>query len=278
MINFLHSFLPQSELLTLGSITIYWYGLFMVLAMILGLLVAIMLGKRYGISQEKIIDLSFYLILGGLLGARIYEIFLNLPYYLTAPLEMLKIWRGGLAIHGAILGGLIALWLFWKKNRTINFWKLGAIAVPALALGQALGRWGNYFNQELFGLPTALPWGIPINIINRPNEFISAEYFHPTFLYESIGSLLIFGLLIYCHYLITKRPEMKINYFRSTVMVYVLLYSALRFLLEYIRIDETAMWGAVRWPQIISLFFILIALIILIRPYVQTRPNQKKLA
>jgi len=276
MINWLHTFNPQPSLLSLGPITIYWYGFFMVLAMMVGIIMAIIIAKQYNISKDKIIDLSFYLIIGGLIGARIYEIFLELPYYLAQPLEMVKVWHGGLAIHGAILGGLIALWIFVKKNRNINFWKLCAIVVPALALGQAIGRWGNYFNQELFGRPTDLPWSIPIELLNRNNDFISANYFHPTFLYESIGSLLIFGILILGHYLIKKKREEKISCFRSVVLIYIILYSALRFLLEFVRIDNTPMWGDVRWPQIISLLFIFISLIILFRPYVQTIRSQKK--
>ncbi|MEI7619988.1 MAG: prolipoprotein diacylglyceryl transferase [Candidatus Falkowbacteria bacterium] len=281
MINFLHTFNPQPELITLGPITIYWYGLFMVLSMILGTITAMIIAKRYNINKDQIIDLSFYLIIGGLLGARVYEIFLELPYYLEQPAEIIKVWHGGLAIHGAIIGGLIALWLFVKKNKDFNFWKLSAIVVPALALSQALGRWGNYFNQELFGLPTNLPWGIPINLINRNNDYISATYFHPTFIYESIGSIFIFGILILCHHLIIKKKknnpqDEKIAYFRSTVLIYIMLYSTLRFFTEFIRIDDTAMWGNVRWPQIISLILIFISLIILLLPYVQAIRSKKK--
>lgn len=281
MIDFLHDFHPQPELLSLGPITIYWYGLFMVLSMILGIITTIVIAKRYNINKDQIIDLSFYLIIGGLLGARVYEIFLELPYYLEQPTEIIKVWHGGLAIHGAIIGGLIALWLFVKMNNNFNFWKLSAIVVPALALSQALGRWGNYFNQELFGLPTNLPWGIPIDLINRNNNLVSATYFHPTFLYESIGSIFIFGILILYHYLIIKKKKInsqdkKVNHFRSTVLIYIILYSTLRFFTEFIRIDKTAMWGNIRWPQIISLIFITISLIILLLPYVQVIRSKKK--
>ncbi|MFA4942089.1 MAG: prolipoprotein diacylglyceryl transferase [Patescibacteria group bacterium] len=276
MISFLHNFHPQPELVTLGPITIYWYGLFVVLAMVLGIITAMLIAKRYNIPSEKIIDLSFCLIIGGLLGARIYEIFLEFPYYLSSPIEMIKVWQGGLAIHGGILGGGVALWLFIKKNKEYNFWQLSAIIVPALALGQAVGRWGNYFNQELFGEPTSLPWGIPIDLINRNNNFISANYFHPTFLYESLGSLLIFVVLIYCHYLIIKKKP-KISFFRSTFLIYIILYSALRFILEFIRIDDTVIWWGMRWPQIISLFFIIISLIILLSPYVQINRRPKEI-
>ncbi len=281
MINFLHTFNPQPILFSLGPITIYWYGFFMVLSMILGIITAITIAKYYQVSKDQIIDLSFYLIIGGLIGARIYEIFLEFPYYWQYPLEIVKVWHGGLAIHGAIIGGILALWLFIKKNKGYDFWKLCAIVVPALALGQAIGRWGNYFNQELFGRPTNLPWSIPISLINRNNDFISFEYFHPTFLYESLGSLLIFGVLIFCHYLIIKRGKgdaqtKKTNHFQATVLIYIILYSVLRFLTEFIRIDKTPMWGNIRWPQIISLLLIILSLIILSIPYVQKTVRRKK--
>ncbi len=281
MINFLHTFHPQAALLTFGPITIYWYGLFMVAAMIVGIITAILIAKNYGIKSDQIIDLSFYLIIGGLIGARIYEIFLELPYYLSQPLEMIKVWHGGLAIHGAIIGGLLTLGIFVWKNKGYNFWKLCAIAVPALALGQAIGRCGNYFNQELFGLPTNLPWGIPIDLLNRNNDYISASYFQPTFIYEALGDLLIFGVLILCHYLIIKKRRVnaqdeKVAYFRSTVLIYIILYSILRFLLEFIRIDITPLLWGMRWPQIISLGLIFISLIILLLPYVQIIRRQKK--
>jgi len=276
MINFLHTFNPQPMLISFGPITIYWYGFFMVLSMILGMVTAIMIAKHYQITKDQIIDLSFYLIISSLIGARVYEIFLELPYYLAQPMEMIKVWRGGLAIHGAILGGLIALGLFVRKNKTFNFWKLAAIIVPALALGQALGRFGNYFNQELFGKPTDLPWGIPIDLLNRSNDYISANYFHPTFLYESLGSLVIFGLLLLGHYLIIKKKKTTIANFRLIVLIYIILYSTLRFLLEFIRIDSTPILGSLRWPQIASLGLIIISLIILLFSYVKTGPHQEK--
>jgi phosphatidylglycerol:prolipoprotein diacylglycerol transferase len=264
MIHFLHTFSPTAILFSFGSLAIHWYGLFLVLAMIAAMLVAIYLGQKYNIKKDDIFDLSFYLILGGLLGARIYDIFLELPYYIQHPWQTLKIWEGGLAIHGGIIAGLIILVIFAKRKK-INFWTLTAIITPALALGQAIGRWGNYFNQELYGLPTNLPWGIPIDTLNRPVEFIGEKYFQPTFLYESLGSLLIFLALLIINWTLLKNKESsrKINGGLSILPLafYVILYSILRFCLEFIRIDAAPnVWGW-RWPQIISLaliFFILI--------------------
>lgn len=260
MINWLHTFHPQALLLTLGPIHIYWYGLFMVIGIISALAISYKLANFYKIDQDSLLDIAFWLIINGLIGARIYDIFLELPYYIQHPLNMLKIWQGGLAIHGAIIAGLITIYFFAKK-RKISLWSLTSLVVPGLALGQAIGRWGNYFNQELFGLPTAKPWGIPIDLINRPLDYIDSDFFQPTFLYESLGSLLIFIILITINYQLIKKNKLNEHYFILLTALYLILYSILRFCLEFIRIDATPTIFNLRWPQIISLFIILISII-----------------
>ncbi len=263
MFNFLHTFQPQSVLISFGPITIYWYGFFIVLGILAAVLVAYKLAKYYQIKRDLIFDLSFWLVIGGLIGARIYDVFLFLPYYLKNPIDALKIWQGGLAIHGGIIAGVIIIWFFARKKK-INFWKLTALIIPGLALAQTIGRWGNYFNQELFGLPTSLSWGIPINIINRPLEYISTEFFHPTFLYESLGNLLIFLILIIINIYFIKKKRLTNHFFVWITALYMILYSILRFSLEFIRLDETPYFLFLRWPQIISLILITIAILLLI--------------
>lgn len=259
MFSFLHNFLPQPILFHQGIITIYWYGLFIVLGIIASLILILFLARRFKIDSEKIWDLSFYLVLFGIIGARIYEIFLEFPYYYANPSQIIKIWEGGLAIHGAIIAGAITLFVFVKKNH-LDFWQLMAIIAPGLALGQAIGRYGNWFNQELFGLPTNLPWGIPIAIENRPLEFISQEFFHPTFIYESLGLLLIsiflFILLYRQKNSLTKKMAMRIGAY------YLAAYSVLRFSLEFIKVDITPTFLGLRWPQFMSLIIISIAIVI----------------
>ncbi len=264
--SFLHNFQPESILFTLGPITIYWYGLFMVISIILALIITTHLAKRYDLKPSLIIDLAFWLILFGFIGARLYELIIDFDYYYQNPLAIVKIWQGGLAIHGAIITGLITLYLFSKNLReklsqsTINiFWKLTAIIVPGLALGQAVGRWGNYFNQELFGLPSNLPWAIPITLFYRPIEYISINFFHPTFLYESIGCLIIFIVLMIYHKKI-KNQINPIKHFIRITALYLLLYSVLRFSLEFLRLDPTLTIFNWRWPQIISIILILISI------------------
>ena len=148
MFNFLHTFNPNPFLISFGPIHIYWYGMFIVLGILAALATTMKLAEYYSVKKEDLVDLAFYLIIAGIIGARVYEIFLDFSYYLKSPLDVFKIWNGGLAIHGAILGGVVILW-FYSRRKKINFWLFSALAVPGLALAQAIGRWGNYFNQEL---------------------------------------------------------------------------------------------------------------------------------
>lgn len=265
MINLLHTFNPEPILISIGPINIYWYGLFIIMGIITGLLITIKLVSYYNLNKNTIIDLAFWLILGGIVGARIYHIFLEFSYYLINPLNIFKIWQGGLAIHGSLIAGILIIWFYAKKIK-INFWLLASVIVPGLTLAQAIGRWGNYFNQELFGLPTDLPWGIPINFLNRPTEYLSFEYFHPTFLYESVGSLVIFLILISIHaWIIKKSGQKSIALYALCVIYYAILYSILRFSLEFIRIDKTPITLGLRWPQIISLLIIIISTFTLLK-------------
>lgn len=261
MFTFLHNLQPDPILFSFGPIKIYWYGLFVVLGVLTAVFITMKLAECYKIKKDKIIDLAFWSLIGGIIGARIYHVFLEFGYYINNPLDVFKVWQGGMAIHGGIIVGLLIVYFFSKKEK-ISFWLLTSLIVPGLALGQAIGRWGNYFNQELFGKPTDLPWGIPINIMNRPVEFISATHFHPTFLYESLGSLLIFFILFFGHlFLIRKEKYNFKNYFLITA-VYAIFYSLLRLSLEFIRIDSTPIFLGFRWPQIISFLIILIFVII----------------
>lgn len=274
MFNWLHIFHPQAILLSLGPINIHWYGLFMVLGIITALSISFWLAKYYKINPDILFDLSFWLIINGLIGARLYDVLLQLPYYTDNPLTILKIWQGGLAIHGAIIAGLITIYFFARRHK-ISFWTLTAIIVPGLSLAQAIGRWGNYFNQEIFGLPTNLPWGIPIDVINRPWSYIANDFFQPTFLYESLGCLLIFFILISFTFYLIKKKRLNLYYSVLLTTLYMVLYSILRFSLEFIRLDETPNFLGLRWPQIISLIIIFISLSLLIfNPHAQTKKDK----
>lgn len=263
MVTWLHNFHPQAVALSFGPVNMYWYGLFMVVAILSALLISFKLAKYYLVDSEALFDLSFWLIIFGLSGARIYDIFLQLPYYLNKPTAIFKIWEGGLAIHGAILAGLVTVYFFSKKKK-LSLWRFTALIMPGLALGQAIGRWGNYFNQELFGVPSLASWGIPIDPANRPWEYMSSSYFHPTFLYESLGCLVIFIILIATNAYLANRKALNEYNFVWMVSLYMLLYSILRFGLEFIRIDSAPYLLGLRWPQIMSLALILSSICLII--------------
>lgn len=266
-LNFLHYFIPSPIFISFGPFTVYYYGLFIVLGMMLGIILTLRLAKYHQISEEKIIDLSFWLIIFSIIGARIYHVILQFSYYKDHLLEIPMIWQGGIAIHGAIFAGILVIWHFSRKNN-ISFLKITSIIVPSLALAQIIGRWGNYFNQELFGRPTNLPWGIPISTMRLPEEYIGTTYFHPTFLYESLGNFLIFLILIYLNYLILKFKKIKLEYL---TFIYLILYSLLRFFTEFIRIDITPEIFGLRLPQLVSIIIILISSYFLYQFYKKAR-------
>jgi len=288
MFNFLHTFRPEPILISIGPVDIHWYGLFVLLGALAAVFVAVKLAPYYNVDKDTVFDLAFWLVIGGIVGARIYDVFLEFPYYLNNPSDVFKIWQGGLAIHGGIIAGTIIIWIFAKKRARAklgsareNFWLLAALLAPGLALAQAIGRWGNYFNQELFGLPTNLPWGIPIDIINRPAEYVNSAFFHPTFLYESLGNLIIFIILTFIHIWIIKQTritnyELRITNFTLIVICYLMLYSALRFSLEFVRIDTTPELFGLRFPQIVSLLIVFAALALFFFEFKRIKSSKRK--
>jgi phosphatidylglycerol:prolipoprotein diacylglycerol transferase len=250
MINFLHTYLPNSVLVQVGSLRIHWYGLFIALAMVAGLWLASRLARRYEIKPDAMYDAGLFAIIGGLVGARIYAVFLDLSYYLSYPLEIVAVWHGGLAIHGGIIGAVVVLLLYCYKKK-LPFWRVTDVAAPALALGQAIGRWGNYFNQEIFGTPTTLPWGIPIASENRPSQFYTDTHFHPTFLYES------FLNIINCLVLLLLRRWLR--HPGQIFFLYLVNYSLIRIVMEQLRTDPAPIVAGVRLPILVSMIIMVCA-------------------
>jgi len=239
MINFLHTYLPDPIMLDFGLIEIHWYGFFIVLGGLLGTLALYYLVEKYKLDKKYLSDLIFYFIISALVGARLYYVIYAWEFYRTNLGEVFMVWHGGLAIHGAIIGGLVALYFFIRKNKQ-NFWLWSDIIVVGLLIGQIFGRWGNYFNQEIFGRPTDLSWGIPISLINRPIGFTDFNYFHPTFLYEIIGNIFILSILIFCHWLSLK-GKIRLPH-GLVVAIYLFTYSCLRFGLEFLRLNYLAIF------------------------------------
>jgi len=258
LINFLHNYHPQPILLRLGFWNIHWYGLLMALAIFLGLLLIIKIAPKYKSHLQNII---FNIIIFGFVGARIYYIINELPHYLAHPLEIFKIWEGGLGIYGAVIGGALALFLYAHKHK-LSFLALADLLAPVLILGQALGRWGNYFNQEIFGKPTNLPWGIPIDIANRPAEFLNFQYFHPCFFYESILNLFIF---VFLFLLLKSQIKKTVPCSGMVFSWYLILYALVRFSLEFLRTDHEPMLLGLRLGQVFAVLAIVFGIGMLLR-------------
>jgi phosphatidylglycerol---prolipoprotein diacylglyceryl transferase len=244
---------PGPVALQFGPLSIRWYGVLMALAMAVGLWLAYRDAKRRGLDPESFLKAAELGLLGALVGARLYYVLFNLDYYSQFPRKILAVWEGGLAIHGGILGGLLVGggYAWWRRLPVLRFLD---VAAPSLVLGQAIGRWGNYFNEEAFGTPTSLPWKLYISPSHRPLLYAQEDYFHPAFLYESLWDLGVFILLVA---LLRKRLDRAPG---ALFLAYVGLYSAGRFLTEAIRTDPL-MLGPLRVAQLVSLVGVAMAVV-----------------
>ena len=248
---------PGPLLFQLGPFSLRWYGLLIAVAVLLGLMLATRLGRQRGIEPAMIADLLPILVLAAVIGARVYYVVFEWRQYQLNWLDALAIWRGGIAIHGALLGGSLAVILYcrWRK---LAFWNLLDVLVPSVALGQAIGRWGNFFNSEAFGLPTDLPWKLTIPFANRPIQFLDQTSFHPTFLYESLWNL---GVVILLLVLFQRGLKGQLPLPAGALScMYLLTYSTGRLWIEGLRIDPLCLAGAppfcdggLRMAQLMSL-------------------------
>ena len=240
---------PGPILVKLGPLTIRWYGLLIASAVLIGVSLSQYLAKRRNVNPDLLGDLVIWLVIGAIPAARLYYVLFEWPEYAQNPGKIIAIWEGGIAIHGAILGGLLAALIFARINKT-SFWQLTDLVAPSLILGQAIGRWGNFFNSEAFGRPTDLPWKLFIPLERRPPGYESFEYFHPTFLYESLWDLMVFGILITLFFRSLRgKPSLKTG---TLFLVYLIAYSLGRFWVESLRTDSL-MLGPLRMAQMVSL-------------------------
>lgn len=248
---------PGPTLIELGPLTIRWYGLLIASAVLIGVTLSQYLAKRRNVDPNLLGDLAIWLVIAAIPCARLYYVLFEWEQYAQRPQDIIAIWKGGIAIHGAILGGLLAALIFARLQK-VSFWLLADLVVPSLILGQAIGRWGNFFNSEAFGRPTDLPWKLYIPPQQRPPELINYDYFHPTFLYESLWNLMVFAILMTLFFRDLKRkPHLKVG---TLVLVYMVAYSLGRFWIEGLRTDSL-MIGPLRIAQIISLTEITLGLI-----------------
>lgn len=248
MINWLHTFHPQAILIQIGFLKIHWYGFLMVVGGLIGYWIALKLAPRFKITEKVVTDILIWFSVGAVIGARIYYVIYNWSYYGKNVFDIIKIWNGGLAVHGVMIGGFLAVLLYCKLKK-LNFWLIADLGATALVAGQIIGRWGNYFNQEIFGKPTNLPWGIPIDIVDRPIGFEQSNYFHPTFLYEVLGNVIILIILLTLHIIRIKKNQWNTG---NIFLIYLALYSMLRFSLEFVRIDYSPLVFGIRWAMVMS--------------------------
>lgn len=243
---------------------IYYYGLLMGIS----ILIAVLLGNRIAtVDYNKphlIIDISPTLIIAGIIGARLYYCLLNFHEYIKTPLEIFDFRGGGLSIHGAIFAGLIVLF-YESKKRGLSFGKLCDIFAISIPIAQSIGRWGNFFNNEAFGLPTNLPWKLYIPIECRPSQFMHQQFFHPTFLYESIFDLIIFIVL----YFFLKNKFRNQNGILASI--YLIMYSTVRIFIESMRIDCTSYILNIPTPIIVSIIIITLSSTYLIYTYLKEK-------
>jgi phosphatidylglycerol:prolipoprotein diacylglycerol transferase len=260
--------------------TLYYYGIILMSGAMAGGWLAYKEAARRGHNPEIVWDLLIWLIIGGIIGARLWHVFTPSPsliaegidtkFYLTHPLDLLNIRRGGLGIPGAVIGGALALLLFTRQNK-LNFIEWTDIAAPGLALGQAIGRWGNFFNQELYGAPTSLPWKIFIDPLHRLQGFSEKEYYHPLFLYESLWNLANMGLLLWLTRRFRGADRLKTG---DVFLVYLIVYPFGRFLLDFLRLDASQL-GGVNANQT---FMAIVAVLGAAALFWRHRPNRKIVA
>jgi len=234
----------------MGPVSVHWYGLLIALSILIGYFVVVRsLAKSRDLNADLLLNIVIFGLVGGIVGARLMFVVLKWPHYADNLAEIVLITQGGLSIHGAILGGALAV-LWATKIYKLDFKRIADIFAPAAILGQAIGRFGNFFNQEAFGGPTNLPWKMYISPQNRPLGMEEFNCFHPTFLYEAIGSFIIFFILLRLLGLRLKDG--------SVLAWYLILYSSLRFATEFARIDSDY-WGWLSVAQWASLVIIVLS-------------------
>ncbi|MBL6797938.1 MAG: prolipoprotein diacylglyceryl transferase [Synechococcus sp. BS307-5m-G39] len=254
---------PGPELFQLGPFVLRWYGLLIALAVLIGLNLSSWLARQRGLDGALISDLLPILVLASVVGARMYYVAFEWRTYQGSWWDAIAIWRGGIAIHGALIAGTLSVIVFCRWRR-VPFWDVLDVLVPSVILGQAIGRWGNFFNSEAFGVPTNLPWKLLIPFANRPKIFADSEYFHPTFLYESLWNLALFISLLVL-FRLGQRGRIQLPA-GALSCFYLLGYSLGRVWIEGLRIDPLCLGGqppfcdgGLRIAQLMSLALMAVA-------------------
>lgn len=242
--------------IVLGQLQIYWYSVIIISGAFLGLWLAMRESERRFLPKDTFVDLVLFTLPISVIVARLYYVIFNWDYYVAHPNKIMAIREGGLAMHGVLIGAVLTIYVF-SKVRKISFWKLTDILAPSLILGQAIGRWGNFFNQEAHGGPVSREFlenlYLPDFIINQ--MYIKGTYFHPTFLYESLWNFGGFILLMYLRRVNLRRGEL--------FLTYIIYYSFGRFFIEGMRTDSLMLTEYLRMAQVISVVLIFVGILII---------------
>ena len=250
------------SVINIGPIPIHLYAIAIMTGVVLGAVLAQKEATRRRQDGALVWDMLVWVLIAGIIGARLWHILTPTPsaiaqgltteYYLTHPLEAIAIWNGGLGIFGAVAGGAIALFFFTRRHHLSMLMWLDILA-PSVALGQAIGRWGNFFNQELYGAPTNLPWAIYIDPQHRLAGFENFAYYHPLFLYEMLWNLASVVFLLWLARRFIERLKTG-----DIFLVYLMTYPLIRFLLEFLRLDSSELAG-INANQVLALVILIIA-------------------
>ena len=265
---------PSPVIFEVGPFALRYYGLCIAIGVAVATWLTARELARKGYDRALALDALFFVVPLGLIGARAYHVITDYDLYDGNPHSffpgVFEIWNGGLGIYGAVVGGFLGLLLF-ARIREMNPLVLADAAAPGVILAQAIGRWGNYFNQELFGRPSSLPWAIEIAPENRPSGFASEATFHPTFLYESIWNVLIFFILLF----VARRFANSLQN-GDIALLYVCLYSVGRFFVETLRIDPAFLIGDFRGNLFVaSVLALTFALILFLRHAGRSSPRKR---
>jgi prolipoprotein diacylglyceryl transferase len=235
---------PPWNDLEIGPLSLHLYGLMLALGVLAAYKIAEYRYAKQGRDPEDISRVAVVTVVCGVIGARVYHLFTGYDWDRDGIAGAFKIWEGGLSIWGAVAGGAIGLILVARRLHLDVFAVLDAVG-PAVVVAQAIGRWGNWFNQELFGRPTSLPWGLEVDPSHRPAEYVNEETFHPTFLYESLWCLFVFGAIVWA--------ERRFRFRKGqSFAMYVALYTFGRVFFEWLRVDPASELFGVRFNLLLS--------------------------
>ena len=248
----------------LGPLSVRWYGIIIAVGILLGYFVAQRALVKAGLHKDTLVDIIFYSALFGFIAARIYFGIFQWPYYAENPSEIIKIWHGGIAIHGGLIGGFIA-GVIVCKVKNLNPFQIGDIVAPSIILAQGIGRWGNFMNHEAHGGPVSRAFLEKLHLPNFiiENMYINGQYYHPTFLYESIWD--VAGFII----LVNIRKHLKLG---ETFFLYLTWYSIGRFFIEGLRTDSLMLTSNIRVAQLVSILLILISISLIVYRRIKYNP------